>query len=167
MNIEQNFKFRGKEIQAELPNGEFLTGQFVYGSLLVGNGLCNILEPIEGAFRNYKVFPQTVGLCTGLKNIYGYDVYQHDIVHVKVYLNNFYDSGLFTQEELRKMCLMDMRGRLWKEYDCEVIYKNGTFVLGDIYISAFFDMQVKPIIYEIDVIGNRFDNPGLLTNIVK
>lgn len=154
-------KFRGKVVDMQLPNGELLTGDFVYGSLLQGNGLCRILTAATKCFLNYRVDPETVGLFSGLI-VEGKEVYPGDFLHVKAYMNGYFDCSLFTRKELITMDLSIFKAQLWKEYDCEVTYKNGAFLFGDNYMYPLFeDMRLCPTIYEVAVIGNRFDNPDL------
>lgn len=154
-------KFRGKAVDMQLPNGELLTGDFVYGSLLLGNGLCQILTAATNCFLNYRIDPETVGLFSGLI-VEGKEVYPGDFLHVKAYANDFVGCSLFTHKELINMDLNAMKDHLLKEYDCEVTYKNGAFLYGDNYLYPLFeDMRLCPTIYEVAVIGNRFDNPDL------
>ena len=135
--MNREIKFRGKPIEGELPTGEKLHGGFVYGSLLQGNGLCQILAPIEGAFKNYKVDPDTVGQFTGLCDKNGKEIYDGDIIKI---------TG---SNEAKHVAYSD------KEAAFGIQYPD-----GDFFAFAYDVTGVSEACYE--VIGNIHDNLELL-----
>ena len=135
--MNREIKFRGKPIEVELPTGEKLHGGFVYGSLLQGNGLCQILAPIERAFKNYKVDPDTVGQFTGLCDKNGKEIYDGDIIKI---------TG---SNEAKHVAYSD------KEAAFGIQYPDGNF-----FAFAYDVTGVSEACYE--VIGNIHDNLELL-----
>ena len=115
-----------------------------------------------------EVDPDTVGQYVGLKDKNGRDIYEGDILRIKEYKNQttfecsnepgFYD--MFTLDELK--------GELMKEYITPVSWEEGLFLLSeskenDTYLSVLFgDMKRSYPIFDFEVIGNIYDNPGLL-----
>lgn len=140
--MNREFNFRGKPIEVELPNKEKLHGYFVYGSLLQGNGLCQILVPIEGAFKNYKVDPETVGQFTGFNDADGEKIYEGDIL---MYVG---------QRE-------DNKGR---EYFRKVLFRNGNFCMIDAKYAINSPLYKHLVDGKLKwrVVGNIYDNPELL-----
>ena len=125
-------KFRGKSIDGELPNGEELYGNFVYGNLLLHkNGVYRILVPIDGGFENYKVAPHTVGQFTSLYDCHGKEIYEGDILN----FNGLKIEVRFVRGVFALLCNGDLDNELCG--DCRT------------------DMFAK-------VIGNIHDNPELL-----
>ncbi len=144
--MKREIKFRAKEIQCTLPNGEKLFGKFVYGSLLIGNGLHHILvpDPEKHQFLNYKVAPDTIGQFTGLHDKNGREIYEGDII--KSMNNDLYhvigyneSRGAFTATLINKY-MYDSDGM---KTECNAEQKW----LAD---------------YKKIIIGNIHDNPELL-----
>lgn len=136
----RTIKFRGKSIDGELPNGEELYGNFVYGNLLIHkNGVCRILVPIEGGFENYKVAPNTLGQFTGSCDMKRNEIYEGDILQ---FGNS--PSGVCEVKWNETLCAFCVRFYFENEL--------GSRPLGEWLICE----------RSIEIIGNVHDNPELL-----
>ena len=145
--MNREIKFRGKPIEGELPSGEKLHGGFVYGSLLQGNGLCQILVPVEGAFKNYKVDPDTVGQFTGLCDANGREIYEGDI----------------TKAPLLDPIFGDILSDAFD--NVAISFHNGSFVVA--YYEGRHKIYLQDLYNKIEVLGNIHDNPELLKGVEK
>lgn len=133
--MNRQIKFRGKRID---------NGEWVYGDLHTHDCTEIIVHDGYRAESYYPVATETVGQFTGLNDKNGNEIYEGDILHVKV---NY-------PKEI-------------KEYDGIVEYDdlNPCFVInkikGDSYDIKEYDF-IKCNLTTLTIIGNRFDNPELL-----
>ena len=125
----ENIKFRGK-----FPK----TGEWLYGDLIRNvEGAFAIVPPYEismnNYYRNYVVDKETIGQYTGLKDKYGREIYEGDILYYR-------DAKIKTP----------------------VTYRNGGFYFshyGGTTFSAIADHEIN----KYTVVGNIYDNKELLT----
>lgn len=90
-----------------------------------------------------QVDPKTVGQFTGLKDKHGVKIFEEDIIK--------YSTASFYDEEKREF----NRG-------C-VEYINGAFCPVYRFEREIHDFDDKPLgVMDLEVIGNKFDNPDLL-----
>ena len=128
MKIE-NIKFRGKSKK---------TVEWLYGDLIRNvEGAFAIVPPYEismnNYYRNYVVDKETIGQYTGLKDKYGREIYEGDILYYR-------DAKIKTP----------------------VTYRNGGFYFshyGGTTFSAIADHEIN----KYTVVGNIYDNKELLT----
>ncbi len=120
-----------------------ITGEFKYGYLLkeenhtyiVVNDCWNIAGENFNFFVKYLVIPGTVGQYTGIKDKLGQKIFKDDI------LSSFY----------------------WG-CNCLVIWKGGGFTLAEGDTTQNLEYNIYEANFDIEVIGNRFDNSDLLGN---
>lgn len=122
----RTIKFRG----IDAPNDDW-----VYGSLVIVNDNFHILEDEEDTAHDYnRVDEETVGQFTGLKDKFGNEVYEGDLLSrntgltYQVYWNNN-ESGF------------NMKNTSWADDDCPMNFYN---------VEGRFE-----------VVGNIHDNPEL------
>ena len=128
MKIE-NIKFRGKSKK---------TVEWLYGDLIRNvEGAFAIVPPYEismnNYYRNYVVDKETIGQYTGLKDKYGREIYEGDILYYR-------DAKIKSP----------------------VTYRNGGFYFshyGGTTFSAIADHEIN----KYTVVGNIYDNKELLT----
>ena len=146
--MNREIKFRGKCLQS---------GKWVYGSLLVDNGLYTIYTPIpndkmltsplgtEGDW--YQVDPKTVGQFTGITNFDKVKLFDSDILDFIVFDHN-------SAEYRHKGCIVFSGSafEIWSKPNCAFFGNDGAYRL-DWVLSQ--DEEAK-------VIGNIHDNPELL-----
>lgn len=139
--MQDRFKFRGKEID---------NNQWYYGSYLYlhnppkydWNGTKHESKEdvhfiIDEKDMNYRVYPETVGQCTGLKDVNGKLIYEGDIVR-----------DISTQTVYK------------------VSYKKCAFYLENKeYVGYFHELSQCFSISRIEVIGNIYENPELLSEV--
>ena len=159
MIIAREIKFRGKDI---------LSGDWRYGyaQFNYDKTRAQIISPLRidiSAFPGqfFHVDKETVGQFTGLLDKIGKEIYEGDILRVNEYKNEA--IPLFKYDDIQQLSLDDVKGKKTKEWIGEVEFEESAFFIKDTYLSAFHgDMRLSSPIYEIEVIGNKFDNPELL-----
>ena len=128
MKIE-NIKFRGKSKK---------TVEWLYGDLIRNvEGAFAIVPPYEismnNYYRNYVVDKETIGQYTGLKDKYGREIFEGDI-----------------------LCYRDAK------FQTHIVYHNGGFYFshfGGTTFTAIGDHEIN----KYTVVGNIYDNKELLT----
>ncbi len=142
--MEDRYLYKAKTTPKE--KGEF-NNVWVTGNLIVSNGkyyihpvgnVVNVKNEIGRIIVMHEVIPDTICRCTGLKDKNGKLIWENDIVK-------------------------DERGNLYKAFWQNNYYQfSWICVKTDVFsIGAKWDLwSIKS--FEIEVIGNIFDNPDLL-----
>jgi uncharacterized phage protein (TIGR01671 family) len=137
----REIKFRGKRVD---------NGEWVYGDLIHRYSNWIYIAPIPSTIEitPIEIDPETVGQYTGLKDKNGKEIYEGDIVEIKVVSVRKEDKWDGETGEY-----------LGWEY-VEVPFKDIKIVewLGDGF-NLFYGNWIED---EFEVIGNIFDNPELL-----
>lgn len=130
----REIKFRAKRAD---------NGAWVYGDLTHVQKICTVEEIQRNGKRskpvvrvaNYDVDEKTIGQYTGLKDRYGDEIYEGDI-----------------------LCFRDTKG---VSYRFEVVYEDGAFCFSHYRERAFTELRHHNLSkYIVD--GNIHDNPELL-----
>lgn len=152
--------FRGKDV---------VSGEWVYGSLYFNGVASRIMSWHEHEYKEYVVDPDTIGQFTGLKDKNGKQLFDGDIVRVAEYDNILMHE--FTEEGSRFEIfdIEEAKGGLMKTYTTAIGWEEGAFVFSsngeynDTLIACLFgDMRRSCPIFEIEIVGNIYDNPDLL-----
>lgn len=128
-------KFRAKAI-----NDGFYKGEWVYGYYL--KSLCGgeLVDVITDGAHEIPIQVDTLGRFTGLTDKKGKEIYEHDIIRV------------YSSKEDKDFNIVVK----WSNYSMAFM---ACYVDGNQYPFSWF---LNMISYELEVIGNKFDNPELL-----
>lgn len=121
----------------------------------------------------YEVEESTIGQYTGLRDKYGKEIYEGDVLLIKEYKNDAIYFKFNYEEIKEELSLEEVKGELQRSYKAlihYVHYEEGCFVVSPknidrckMYISGMFgDMKYSQPIFEFEVIGNIYDNPELI-----
>lgn len=136
-----NTKFRGKSVV----DGAWLYGDLVHSADGIRTG---ILVSDNSTYDECEVYPDTVGVSTGLKDITGTDIYSDDIISICLYCGKVKThNGLET--DLRK------RGLGVVFYDAELA--RWRVRQQKIVVNLVNKKEAKSIRFKI--LGNIHDNP--------
>jgi len=136
----REIKFRGKRVDdGELVEGYYIkTGKYFHG----GETHCIV---IEGSVCNYaglefvSVIPESVSRFTGLKDLNGKEIFENDTVKI-------FNNITYIEYYLGSVCYMTKLGH---------INIHGSRVT----VNSNYEC------IEIEIIGNKFDNPELLKEV--
>lgn len=162
--MNRQIKFRGKRID---------NGEWVCGDLHTHDCTEIIVHDGYRAESYYPVDPDTVGQFTGLCDKNGNEIYEGDILRIREYDNELMTNFDDDTDRFELFTLDEIRGELMKEYITPVIWDEGGFYFSSeynkpnyrndmLFCCLFGDMRRSSTIFEIDIIGNIFDNPELM-----
>lgn len=151
----RTIKFRGYNAQ----NKEWL-----YGCYLINRGEYFICpdgeQPHDKTWEDFQINPESVGQFTGLHDKNGKEIYEGDILHVKLYRNAFMNES---KEFRDAFDIDDLKGELMEEFTSQVEFTECSFDIRDFYLDSFGrDPKHCYPIHDIEVIGNIHTNPELL-----
>lgn len=126
--------------------GKDFDSDWVCGDLIQEDDLPYIRENVytayKGLFNSYAVQPDTIGQYTGLRDKSGTRIFEGDIVHFHDLIPSFFDEQ--------------------REFTGTVEYGDNSFI-----IVCDTSTHYRWMDYEIEVIGNIYDNPELLKTEVQ
>lgn len=140
--MEDRYLFKAKRVD----NGEWVTGYYVKGLDMYDKEVHLIFEPATIFYSNgetdgwNEIDPPTICQCTGLKAKNGKLIWENDIA--KDEKGNFYKA--IWQDTFYQFCWVCIKSNI-------KVYVGGKWGLWDT-VNGF----------EIEVVGNIFDNPELL-----
>lgn len=125
-------------------NGEWIEGYYAYAygkHYIMTVGATCALPPYHWYFKNHEVDPSTICQCTGIKDKNGKLIWENDICRRIMLPNRIIKTNFRIDYVPYKCCLpaIDLDG------------SNVTF------LSDYINNK-----YEVEVIGNIFDNPELM-----
>lgn len=159
--MKREIKFRGKCSKQSKYAGEWVYGNLVVPEEIQGDEVMIVKALSDDASCTYHVDVNSVGQFTDLTDKNGKDIYEGDILRVKEYKNEA--IPIFKYDDIKQFSMDDVRGETTKEWIGEVKFEESVFFINDTYLSAFHgDMRLSFPMYEIEVIGNIYDNKELL-----
>lgn len=109
-----------------------------------------------------KINTNTIGQFTGLRDKNGKEIYEGDVLFVREWQNLAF--SMFTNEDREQLSLEDCKGKIMQEGQKVVYFEEGSMCAGDFYmctLSDKVDQRHQFPIFEVEVIGNIYDNPEL------
>lgn len=137
--MQLEIKFRGYNGEYKKKNGRWIIGNLVRHGKNLEYALIMPFEDM--GIEQYPVRVETVGQFTGLKDKNGTDIWKGDIVKTTVWKYDEADD-IGTTQRIRS----------------PVFFKNGCFCTNTRILG-----HIEPN-RELEVIGNIYENPELLTN---
>lgn len=151
--MNRAIKFRGKHIHA-LSKNRHLDGRWVYGYLSEENYINS--PELEGEFL---IDPNTVCQYTGLHDKNGKDIYEGDII-------SFSHSRIAEGKDKRDF--MPDYEEYTRNYAVEFVNTYCTYGLRARNKSIHFKLSQATInMHNTKVVGNIYDNPELLKDVIR
>jgi len=160
--------FRGKKEDS----GQWICSESIYHQMeTLGKAIYLFDENLKDKVNTFgdcwiPVISETVGQFTGLIDKKGKEIFEGDIVSCSEFENNALPSLEHSEREL--FTIDELKGRKEAEYISEVFYDEANFYVNEggsceVPLCCFFgNMKHSSRIYEIEIIGNKYDNPELL-----
>lgn len=153
--------FRGKDV---------ISGEWVYGDLAQEKHTDNSIKcAIVQTLSTYEVTPSTVGQYTGLVDKNSKQLFDGDIVRVAEYDNMLMREFTEDGSRFEIFDIEEAKGGLIRSYTTAISWEEGAFVFSsngeynDTLLTCLFgDMRRSYPIFEIEIVGNIYDNPDLL-----
>lgn len=182
--MNREIKFRGKPCYKGVKTWSWIYGTFQYiaqrrvnpggtdnGTLVPRVDKGRIVD-LYG--NKTEVICDTVGQFTGLYDKNGNEVYEGDILRIKEFDNLLMKEFSDDDSRFDLFTIEEVKGELRAEYISPVVYNEGCFDVStngayfNMYISSIWgDMKRSSPLFEFEVIGNIYDNPGLIPNDLK
>lgn len=144
----RTIKFRGKRIDGK---------GFAFGSLILPNSENEntYIQGWNGA--KFKVIPETVGQFTGLHDKNGKEIYEGDIVNWGMHLPN-------SEERFHRYAIVEFNPDIQFKIIFYINSQNGVKKETDGHIFRFGQFTYKETEKHLQVLGNIYENPELLTD---
>lgn len=154
-SMKRQIIFRGKR----LDNGEWVEGSLIQW----GDGGMSIVAQLDThSGIQHTAYRDTVGQWTGLTDRNGQRIFEGDILRVTEYENLVVMLSL-DKTEIGSTPLEDCKYQKRVSFIGEVVFSESCFHVGNTYLSAFHgDQRFSQPIFEIEVVGNVWDNKDLL-----
>ncbi len=136
--MDREIKFRGKVLVKGISN--IKRGDWIYGGITYDDNRLRIDTPYFGPILVEK---ETVGQYTGIDDKYGKEIYEGDIIKI-TYRNS---KIILTKPLIAQI--------VWSE-------EHLAYILITTSVKDAFENLGDYLDYDIEVIGNEFDNPDLV-----
>lgn len=142
------YRFRGKRKD---------NNQWTYGSLITDIDQCRI--HVYGTGESRQVFPDTVGMWTGLKDKKGIDIYEGDIIEFVGGTTHYLSCGNYASDDysIGQILVVRYLKSGFTLSNIDILNCDAPNIVGNVKQYEFWNHQIS-----LKIIGNIHDNPELL-----